>query len=177
VVLGAAGFDLSSPTPCPEFDVKSLINHLLGTTGALARVGRREPLDASDPYGAANDATAGDWSRLLVSTIDELAEAWADRPAWQGVVEMGSSAMPAAMIGEMAVAEVALHGWDLASATGQRLVIDDETAVELWRSIEETAELGRRMGAYGPEVAAAADATPFERALAASGRDPSWTAS
>jgi uncharacterized protein (TIGR03086 family) len=87
---------------------------------------------------------------------------------------MGGQAMPAPMIGEMALAEMLLHGWDLARATGQQLVLSDEIGRELRRSIEETAELGRAMGAYGDEVGVPAQATEFERALAASGRDPRW---
>jgi uncharacterized protein (TIGR03086 family) len=172
VVAGAAGCDLGFPTPCPDFDLKTLVNHLIGTTAALARVGRREPLDATDPYGARRDATGGNWQQVLSSNIDELARTWGDPGAWQGSVEMSGLAMAAPMIGEMAVAEVALHGWDLATATGQQLVLDEEVALELLRSIEETGELGRRMGAYGPEVVPDADATAFERALAAAGRNP-----
>ena len=84
--------------------------------------------------------------------------------------------MPAPMIGEMALAEMLLHAWDLAAATGQSLVVPDKIGRELRRSIEETAELGRSMGAYGVEVAVRAQASEFERALAASGRDPRWRA-
>lgn len=172
IVGGAGGQDLGSRTPCAEFDLKTLVNHLIGTTAALGRVGRREPLDPTDPYGAQNDATDGDWQRLLTSNITELAHIWAEPRVWQGTVEMGGQPMPAPMIGEMAVAEVVLHGWDLATATDQRLVVDEDVAVELLRSIEETGELGRRTGAYGPVVVVDSDASTFERALAASGRDP-----
>lgn len=172
IVAGAAESDLRSPTPCADFDLKTLVNHLIGTTAALARVGRRQPLDQTDPYGAEHDATGGDWPHQLSNNLDELAHTWADPLVWQGSVEMGGHAMPASMIGEMAVAEVALHGWDLATATGQRLVLDEDIAAELLRSIEETGELGRQVGAYGPQVVVDADATSFARALAASGRDP-----
>lgn len=172
ITAGAVASDLSSPTPCSQFDLKMLVNHLIGTTAALARVGRREPLDPADPYGAHHDATDGDWPALLSANIFELARDWAHPQVWQGTVDMGGQAMPAPMIGEMAVAEVALHGWDIAQSTGQRLVIEDDVAVELLRSIEETAELGRHLAAYGPEVAVDAQASPFARALAASGRRP-----
>lgn len=174
VVTGAGDVDLNSPTPCHGFDLRALVNHVTGTTGALARVGRREPLDPDDPYGAQQDHTTGDWQARLTSNLHELTRAWADPEAWQGTVDMGGHAMPATMIGEMALAEVALHGWDLAKASGQPLTVEPETAAELLRGVQETAELGRQMGAYGPAVAIASDADDFDRALAASGRDPDW---
>lgn len=82
--------------------------------------------------------------------------------------------MPAPVIGEMALAEVVLHGWDLARATGQHLVVGPELGAELRRMVEETGELGRQLGAYGPAVQVGDEAGDLERALAASGRDPDW---
>jgi hypothetical protein len=67
IARAAASADLTAPTPCTDFDLRTLINHVIGTTGALAAVGRREELDADDPYGAANDATDGDWVGRLRS--------------------------------------------------------------------------------------------------------------
>jgi uncharacterized protein (TIGR03086 family) len=176
VVQRAGQADLGSPTPCPDFELKGLINHLIGTTGALVRVGLRSPLDSTDPYGSSVDSTGGDWQATLSTNLDSLARVWGDTSAWEGTVDMGGHEMPAAMIAEMAMAEMALHGWDLARATGQQLTLADDVAAELRRSIEETGELGRSTGAYGPEVLLAEDGTEFERALAASGRDPRWGA-
>jgi uncharacterized protein (TIGR03086 family) len=176
VVKGADGADLSAPTPCTDFDLRTLVNHYVGTTQALARVGQRSPLDPDDPYGSHHDASEGDWQRELSANLGALAEAWTSPDAWEGTVAMAGQPMPAPMIGEMALAEMLLHAWDLAAATGQSLVVPDKIGRELRRSIEETAELGRSMGAYGVEVAVRAQASEFERALAASGRDPRWRA-
>jgi uncharacterized protein (TIGR03086 family) len=151
-----------------------LVNHFIGTTGALARVGRREALDPDDPYGSQRDPSQGDWQHELATNIESVAQTWAQPEAWEGTVQMGGPAMPAPMIGEMALAEVLLHGWDLAQATGQQLPVPDEVGRELRRSIEETAELGRSMGAYGDEVRVENEESEFQRALGASGRDPGW---
>lgn len=174
VVHGAGHIELDAPTPCRDFDLRALINHVTGTTSALARVGRRLPLDADDPYGARLDPSRGDWQHELASNISDLAAVWSKPEAWEGTVDMGGGENPAVMIGEMAVAEILLHGWDLARATGQDLTVPEPLARELLRSVEQTAELGRSMGAYGPVVTVRADSGAFERALAASGRDPAW---
>ena len=84
--------------------------------------------------------------------------------------------MPASTIGEMAYAEILLHGWDVARAVGSGLELTPEMAAALLQTIEETADLGRRMGAYGAAVEVPEDAGDFDRALAAAGRDPDWSA-
>lgn len=164
---------LDRPTPCTDFDVRALVNHFAGTTAWIERVGRRAAPDADDPFGAKLDVTTGEWRALLVERIRAVGVAWADPAAWEGAVE--GVGMPASMIGEMAVAEVLTHGWDLAAATGQPLKVDEDAATAVHRFMVETGELGRQGAAYGPEVAVPAEAPTFDRALGLSGRDPHWT--
>ncbi|WP_159049541.1 hypothetical protein [Streptomyces sp. NRRL WC-3618] len=52
--------------------------------------------------------------------------------------------------------------------------MDDELAAALHEDIAGKAEIARRYGVYGPEVAVSADASLFERAWGLAGRDPSW---
>jgi uncharacterized protein (TIGR03086 family) len=174
-VRAASACDLDAPTPCDEFDLRTLVNHFIGTTSALGAIGRREALDSADPYGSRLDHTDGNWQLTLEGSIRALADAWARPEAWQGKVSMGGpQPMPAVTIGEMALAELALHGWDFARATGQTLEVDDSTATELLRGVTETAALGRSMGAYGDEVPVSPQSSKFTKALAMSGRDPVW---
>lgn len=174
VVKGVDTGDLDRPTPCTDFELRALVNHFVGTTAALTRVAARQPLDPDDPYGSTKDPVSGDWQSELSGNLQQLAAAWADVDAWAGTVDMGGGPMPATMIAEMSLAEMLLHGWDLARATGQELTVPEDVAAELRRSIEETAELGRSMGAYGDAVAVSEAEPEFARALGASGRDPRW---
>lgn len=50
MVSRAAGADLDRPT-LYGWDLRELVNHFAGTTGALTRVGARQPLDPVDPWG------------------------------------------------------------------------------------------------------------------------------
>ncbi len=177
IAAGAANADLTASTPCTEFDLRHLVNHVIGTMGALSAVGRREPLDTEDPYGAKKDVTGGDWTRAVAARATALAEAWSAPAAWDGTVTMAGQEMPATLIGEMSLAEMLLHGWDLAQTTGQQLTVPDDVGRELLRHIDRTAEWGRSMGAYGPAVTVEhPDRAPaFRRALAAAGREPSWS--
>ena len=174
IVRAAGEADPAAPTPCQEWVLSELTQHALGTTAGLARLGRREPLDPDDPWG--EPATVLPWPEQLSGQLDDLAAAWSDPGAWEGQVDMGGQQLPASMIGDMVLAEVVLHGWDLARATGQRLEVPDAVARQLRRGIEETAAMGRQMGAYGDAVEVDEDASDLDHSLAAAGRDPAWSA-
>ena len=92
--------------------------------------------------------TAEDWRSALAGQFEQLADAWSADAAWAGTVTV-SSEMPATVLGDMAYAETLLHGWDVARALGAELAVSPEMAAVLLAGVEETAELGRRMEAYG----------------------------
>lgn len=173
VVQRSARADLSLPTPC-GWDLRTLANHFAGTCGALARVGQRQALDPDHPWGSDDEATGEGWATTLADRVTDLATSWSQPAAWQGSVAAGGPEMPAQSLGEMALVEVVLHGWDLARATGRELQVSPALAREVLRSVTETSELGRRMGAYGPEVEIPVGASDLDRALGAAGRDPGW---
>jgi uncharacterized protein (TIGR03086 family) len=165
--------ELTGPTPCTDFDLRTLVNHALGTTGALARLARKQGLDPEDPWGSRTDATGGDWPSRFAEQLEATAAAWDDPAAWDGSVDLGGGDQPATVIGEMTFVEVMIHGWDVARAAGQRPEVSEEVGSELLKAAGSSAELGRRMGAYGPEVDVVSS-SDFDRALGVTGRDPSW---
>jgi uncharacterized protein (TIGR03086 family) len=83
-------------------------------------------------------------------------------------------ATPAADVGAMLLMETALHGWDVARATGQEFRTDDQTATALEDIVQAQAELFRKYQGFADAVEAPENATAFERALTLSGRDPGW---
>jgi uncharacterized protein (TIGR03086 family) len=174
VIDGVSDQELGAPTPCPDFDVRTVINHMLGTIEAMRRVGASEALDAQDPWGTGGDHIGETWRTDLSERLREYADAWSRPDAWEGAVMDGK--MPKQAIGKMGYVEVMLHGWDLAKGTGQDLQFDDEAAEQALEIMDEIGEQGRAGGAFGPEVEVSDDAEPFEKALAKAGRDPGWSA-
>ena len=73
-------------------------------------------------------------------------------------------------------ADLVLHGWDLARATGQAVRCSAEAAEQTGRFLDGFAEQGHRMGLFAAPAPVAADAPPLDRALARSGRNPVWRA-
>jgi uncharacterized protein (TIGR03086 family) len=83
-------------------------------------------------------------------------------------------ATPAADVGAMLLMETALHGWDVARATGQEFSTDDQTAEALEDIVQAQAELFRKYQGFADAVEPPKNATAFDRALTLSGRDPNW---
>lgn len=166
---------LTAPTPCPDYDVRGLVNHLLFWGPSLAGAGRKEPVPPPAAGEAEVDLTAGDWRGDLLALLAGITEAWAPGGAWEGTTHMGGpTELPAAMIGDMAVGELVVHGWDLARATGQRLDLPEDVLTHLHQAVAATARQGRDMGIYGPEVPVPDSAPMLDRVLGLTGRDPAW---
>ena len=72
-------------------------------------------------------------------------------------------------------ADVFMHTWDLARATGQDDRLDPALCADLLAGMEPIDELLRQSGQYGPKVAVPDDADVQTRMLGFIGRDPAWT--
>ncbi|HEX6351637.1 TIGR03086 family metal-binding protein [Actinophytocola sp.] len=172
VVRSITPDQLTNPTPCTEYDVRALVNHLLFWGPSLEGAGRKESVP---PPATEVDLTTGDWRGDLLAQLDRTARTWEPVSAWEGTTYMGGpNEMPAAMIGDMITGELVVHGWDFAQATGQRLDLPEDLLTYLLGAVAEGVEQGRAMGIYGPEVPVPADAPTLDRILGITGRDPAW---
>ncbi|MFJ9953266.1 TIGR03086 family metal-binding protein [Kitasatospora sp. NPDC091207] len=173
IARGVRAEQLGGPTPCADFDTRTLVNHwVLYTSHGLERRARREPLPEDL---VARDFTADlGWAGAYADQLDRAVAAWSDPAVWEGEVDLGGMTIPAASVAQMVIKELVLHGWDVARATGQQLVVDDELARLVLGVVEEHAETYRQYGGFATPVPVPATASSLDRALAASGRDPRW---
>ncbi|WP_369634323.1 TIGR03086 family metal-binding protein, partial [Nocardia sp. JMUB6875] len=148
---------LDAPTPCREFDVRALISHLLHWSPVLEGAGNKQPTPAPD--GPETGHTPDDWPRALESRVTATAAAWSVPEAWTGSAPFDTGELPAHLAGGMVLTELVIHGWDLAKATAQQPIWDPDLLAYLYEEVTNTAETGRQMGIYGPEVPVPA-ATP-----------------
>jgi uncharacterized protein (TIGR03086 family) len=166
---------LGNRTPCADWDVRTLVNHLLFWGPPQVGAGRKELIPPPGDSEHEANLTSGDWATALTNHFDSLATAWGEPSAWEGNTRLdGSSEMPAAVIGGMVVGEVVVHGWDLARATGQQPQWDPELLDYLLQEATGMAEQARQMGLFGPEVTVPASASTVDRILGITGRDPDW---
>jgi uncharacterized protein (TIGR03086 family) len=166
--------ELGDRTPCGEWDVQALVNHVvLWTSHSLERRAHGESVA---PELMERDFTADpDFARAYRAQLDRALEAWADPAVWDQELDVMGSKTPAADVGALIIAELVLHGWDLAAATGQRYAVSDRAASAALAAVEANAELFRKYQGFADPVPVAADAPVLDRVLAMSGRDPAWT--
>ncbi|MEV8438631.1 TIGR03086 family metal-binding protein [Actinosynnema sp. NPDC051121] len=167
---------VANKTPCAEYDVRALVNHLLFWGPSLAGAGRKVSVPRPAAVESDVDLAAGDWRDRLLDLLDDIASSWAPPSAWEGETSMGTPhLMPAPVMGDMIAGELTVHGWDLAVATGQRLELPADLLAHLHVAVSAGVAQGREMGMYGPEVAVPTDAPTLDRILGLTGRDPAWT--
>jgi uncharacterized protein (TIGR03086 family) len=125
-VVGSVRPDqLQGRTPCQEFDVATLLDHLVMVVERTAAIGRGEPAMSVQP-ATRTEGWAGAWQ---VAAADNLA-AWADEAALDRKVTLPWTEMTGADVLRTYTSEVTVHTWDLARATGQRPEWDDAVVAE-----------------------------------------------
>jgi uncharacterized protein (TIGR03086 family) len=160
--------DPEAPTPCREFDVTALVDHLVGTHHFLAAAAGSEaaPVDGEP---AERHRTAG------AAAID----AWARRGV-DGSVALGGHELPASFARDLHVLEAYVHAWDLATATGRPFAPAPEVTDVAWEAaravISDDARSAEPGAPYGPETVPEDGADDVARLIAFTGRDPDWTA-
>ena len=168
---GVAASQWGESTPCADWDVRSLVNHVVGeelwtvplVEGAtLEEVGDRFDGDVlgSQPLRAAQDA-----AQAAVDAMDAGLRRG-------GTVQLSFGTVPIEEYAAQLTADHLVHAWDLAAATGQDRHLDPEVVRHVATWFEEREEMYRSAGAVGPRTAGADD--PQSQLLAAFGRDPSW---
>ncbi len=163
---------LDAPTPCTDYTVRRLINHLLYWGPSLEGGARKEIVPPPETPEVEADMTDG-WQDKLLAYFTKLAASWGTPPAWEGTTHMGGpTEMAATLVGGMVVGEVVVHGWDLARATGQSPEWDAGLLAYVHKELEANVQWGRDLGVYGPEVPVPADAPMIDRILGMTGRNP-----
>jgi uncharacterized protein (TIGR03086 family) len=167
---------LAKQTPCEKMRLDELVAHIGMLALAFAAAAGKDfgPLTDTPPTdGAEIDP---DWRTVYPQRLAALASAWQDPDAWHGMTRAGGVELPAEVMGSVALAEVAIHGWDVARAIGVRYESDPATVRACLDHLAQFDPAGTE-GMFGPAVPVADDAPAFDRVIAGSGRDPAWRAS
>jgi uncharacterized protein (TIGR03086 family) len=157
---------LELPTPCEAWPVRDLLEHLAMLTAHFEAVARQEELTGEPPASGLPEG----WRELLAQSLSDLADAWRKPEAWEGQGNAGGLEMPRAALGVVALDEVVLHGWDLATAIGAPFAVTPED-VEVCLPFAEQFS-GMSGGPFGAPLPGAAEAAGLDRLLMLAGRDP-----
>jgi uncharacterized protein (TIGR03086 family) len=145
----------SAPTPCPEWSVQDLVDHIVATPTRFARMARGEPVDWAATPSAGSDPAAS-----FRSAADDLLRAVAGDRATEGPVGL-----------DWQCAELAVHTWDLATAIGRQTGdLDAEVAERGLAFMRGGLTEDNRSPAFGPEQPAPEGADAYGRIAAFAGR-------
>jgi uncharacterized protein (TIGR03086 family) len=171
VLTGVAPDRWGAPSPCDGWSAADVAGHVIGDLRAVESLASglpEAPRPARPRSAAGGDAVAG-WRAAragMMTALDPAALALAVPLPWGGQV-------PLAEFLERYLAEILVHTWDLAQATGQALVLDPGLVRDALEQARQFAPVLRASDLIGSEHAVPADASDLIRLLAIFGRrDP-----
>ena len=169
VVHGVRADQLDASTPCPEWTVRSLLEHTIGVIDRVTGALTGETAEPVDPGGDLETFVAG-YDRAAAAS----AAAWSEPGILDREITGPWGPTPAARICRLNLADTVVHGWDIARATGQPTAgFDPELAHSALAFMHEMMKPEYRSGpAFGPEVAVAPDAPVYDRLIGFAGRTP-----
>lgn len=158
-----------NPSPVAEWRARDVVGHLVGwfpgflEAGAGVRLPSGPPVE-EDPVAAWQTHT--DAVQALLDDPTTAGRTLSDR-------HIGDVPLDRA-VDRFYTADVFMHTWDLARATGQQANLDPERCAALLAGMEPLDEMLRQSGQYGPRVPVPDDADAESRLVAFIGRDPAW---
>ncbi|MEO8897978.1 MAG: TIGR03086 family metal-binding protein [Candidatus Dormibacter sp.] len=167
VIAGVAADQWEMRTPCHEWDVARLVDHVIQSArnGTIRAGGGKTDWTAAPPHA---DDAAADFRNAGAQLID----AWRDADL-EGTVDMpGMGEMPRRFPVDQLTAELAVHTWDLARATGQSTGLDAVVGEAALAWAKGMLKPPMRGEAFGPEVSIDPSASLYDRLAAFFGRDP-----
>jgi uncharacterized protein (TIGR03086 family) len=166
---------LTGPTPCPDYSLGDLVDHVGGFAVAFTRAANKEiPPGGTQPPSPDASRLTDDWRRRIPADLAALAAAWQQPDAWSGMTHAGGVDLPGEVAGVVALDELVIHGWDVARATGQPFEVDS-------RSLDAVADFVQGFsadgtpGLFGSRVPVPDNAPELDRVIGMAGRDPSWS--
>jgi uncharacterized protein (TIGR03086 family) len=157
------------PTPCSDWDVRALVNHVVGEERwavplmkgkTIAEVGSALDGDllGDDPYDAAS-AAAREATLAATWPIAKVHLSYGDEDSHEYLRQLAADHL--------------VHGWDLAVAIGAPPRMDVEVVHEVGAWFTDREQIYRTAGMIGAPLSGYTD--PAEALLAAFGRDPHWS--
>ncbi len=174
IVKGVRAGQMTAPTPCTEWDVRALLNHLIGTLwlseALLTDTAPRHPM-APGGLPASDLAGTDPAAAYAEASAASLAAAGAgDAISRQHTTPLGD--MPGPVLAGFTTLDILVHGWDLAKATGQPAALEADLAAHVLAFASQALTGQARAGRIGPAVPVPADAPVTDQLAGFLGRQP-----
>lgn len=161
VIAGIQPDQLEAQTPCANFTVRGVLEHMIGGGTAFAALYRGEEPGAP----SFDDPITG-----IQTALGELAEAISAPGALDRTIEAPFGAIDGESFARFVVLDGLVHGWDMATATGQAYDPPAQLVEEASGFAHQVLDPLRDGDTFGPAVEPPAGATPIEALAAYTGR-------
>ena len=170
VIRGIAPEQYSAPTPCDEWDVRELVNHMVFGNWMFARAASGERVRVDDDLP---DMVGDDPVVAFRDSADAVVAAWRTPGAAEAICHLPFADLPGMAAMRIHFKDVVVHTWDLARATGQNDEIDPQLASEaLEISRRVVNDEMRELGAFKPAVDVGDDSPVHHQLVGFLGRTP-----
>lgn len=158
-------------TPCEKWDVRELVNHVVG--GAVRYALLLHGATADEVVATrAVDHLGADPVGSFERRAREVTNAFQELGALLRTVHHPAGDRSGHELLEMRITEFAVHAWDLSRAIGADEQIDAVLVDEMWRRLSVAGTGLERGGYFDPPTSAREDASPLTRLLHLTGRRP-----
>jgi uncharacterized protein (TIGR03086 family) len=159
-----------APTPCTEWDVRDLVNHLVGeqlwAPLLLAGATLEEVGDRFD-----GDQLGADPVTTWEASSGAARDAFTRPGVLDGVVHTTMGELPALEYTRQMTIDLAIHAWDLARGIGANEALDEDLVEALYEVWASRVDLLATSGVFAPPVAVPPEADTQARLLGVLGRD------
>lgn len=165
---------LALSTPCSDWHVRDLVDHIVGATDFFADLAEQ----GSSPEGREwPDYAEGDFAASFGQQARRAVVAFSAPGAMERIMVLPTGPGPGSRCIQVATGEIFVHGWDLAKATGQAVPADEGVADALlssdWLSMCADAR-NADPSVFAPEIHVPGEAPAVDRLAGWLGRDPNW---
>jgi uncharacterized protein (TIGR03086 family) len=180
LITAVTGGQWHLPTPCTDWTVRQLLNHLVGGNRLVTRVLGGESLPPPDQLGRRGheDQLGDDPVTAYRTSANELLEALRAPGVLERAYTLPAGTLPGPAVVHLRIVETLVHGWDLARATCQQVSFPDQLVEqELAFSRDLLGRLPEGRQPFAPSRPVAADAPAIDRLAALLGRspEPAWS--
>jgi uncharacterized protein (TIGR03086 family) len=168
-VAGIGEDQWHNDTPCEDWDVRRLVEHLVVGNVWV------EPLVAGETIEQVGDRFDGDVLgddpvAAYTASAESARAAFHREGAMEAPCAVSYGPVPGEIYAGHRLIDLVVHGWDVAEATGQSTALDPELVDAAWSVIEPQLEMLVGSGMFGTTIEVPPDAPAQTRLLAALGR-------
>jgi len=168
IISGIKQDQIDTQTPCSEWKVKDLMEHLIGGASHLNA--------AMGDAGSDAPSSEGDVAKLAAnysSVIADLLQKASNPSALEAQVATPAGEMSAGQFIGILSLDNLVHTWDLAKATGQDTALDPALTEACYGMfVPGLIDMARPHGAFGPAVSVPDSASTQDKLLGYTGRQP-----